>query len=222
MLVSQPDVVPTVNKSVPDFETEFAFIGSQKRNAQPEYVWLIPLIIETASLNTQNSVGRGVCVLPYGSTDSYKVKEARTDSNEVVVLKSLGYQVRSYGADRNCTLQPGALRKQKDSFDCRSWYRSVALNPDLWMERHSPLLPTVGVLLKDNLADSMRRSPWDTIADTTRSIPTRVSGHAFVYGLCDPWGNVWEGLSNMLRYNGELWGELDEGVLPWLLGPCSC
>lgn len=210
-LVSQPDVVPTVNKSVPDFETEFASLGLRNGTLNSEYVWLIPLIIETASLNTQNSVGRGVCATPYGSTDSYKVKEARTDSNEVVVLKSLGYQV-------GLTVQIGTAYSNWNIAESRKILSIADHGTD----------PLLSILTVDGATFSTTTDSWCTAQRQPCGLDEKIamghhSGyykkytnesfcHAFVYGLCDPWGNVWEGLSNMLRYNGELWVNWTKGA----------
>ena len=210
-LVSQPDVVPTVNKSVPDFETEFASLGLRNGTLNSEYVWLIPLIIETASLNTQNSVGRGVCAVPFGSTDSYKVKEARTDSNEVVVLKSLGYQV-------GLTVQIGTAYS--------NW--SIAESRKILSIADHGTDSLLSILTVDGATFSTTTDSWCTAQRQPCGLDEKIamghhSGyykkytnesfcHAFVYGLCDPWGNVWEGLSNMLRYNGELWVNWTKGA----------
>lgn len=210
-LVSQPDVVPTVNKSVPDFETEFASLGLRNGTLNSEYVWLIPLIIETASLNTQNSVGRGVCAVPFNNTDTYKVKEARTDSNEVVVLKSLGYQV-------------GLMVQIGSSYT--SW--SIAADRTILSIADHGTDPLLSILTVDGATFSTTTESWCTAQRQPCGLDEKIamghhSGyykkytnesfcHAFVYGLCDPWGNVWEGLSNMLRYNGELWVNWTKGA----------
>lgn len=210
-LVSQPDVVPTVNKSVPDFETEFAALGLRNGTLNSEYVWLIPLIIETASLNTQNSVGRGVCNLPYNNTDSCKVKEARTDSNEVVVLKSRGYQV-------GLTVQIGTAYS--------NW--SIAESRKILSIADHGTDPLLSILTVDGATFSTTTDSWCTAQRQPCGLDEKIamghhSGyykkytnesfcHAFVYGLCDPWGNVWECLSNMLRYNGELWVNWTKGA----------
>ena len=206
---SKFDAFPKVNTTLSTFITNFNSKNQRNQTLLDEYVWLIPMIIETASLNSQNSVGYSVYTNNYGNNDTYKVKEATSSANTVTILKSRTVYVgeticleNSNGAlnyNRRIVSiadHPSDSTLQVITFDGEPLSLTTSMFCDVHVQR-SPLVAEYNVMGK-NLGYYDRGSQGRS--------------HVYVYGLVDPWGNVFEGLSGTLRYNNHMWVNWTEGA----------
>ena len=206
---SKFDSFPRVNTTLSTFITNFNSKNQRNQTLLDEYVWLIPMIIETASLNSQSAVGTGVDSNNYGSGDTYKVKEATTNANTVTILKSrtlyVGETICLESSNGSLTNNRRIVSIADHASD--STLQVITFDGD-------PLSLTTAMFCDVHVQRSPLQAEYDAMGKNlgyyNRGNQDR--SHVYVYGLCDPWGNVFEGLSGTLRYKEHLWVNWTDGA----------
>lgn len=204
---------PKISTTISTFTTQLNNKSLRLPRLIDTYVWLIPLIIETASLNNQSSVGSGCSSLSYGSGDTYKIKEARTSSNEVVILKSraiyVGETVQVGSNYYNGSVAIGRLVTAVNAHPSDSTLQVLTLDGDAITTTTDMFCTAIG-----QRAPSLEE--YNAMGKNCGYYLTGSESHShvYVYGLCDPWANCFEVQTGLLRYNKEFYRNWTEGVTP--------
>ena len=216
--VSQPGLVPLVSTKLSDlnpggtgitFERQAEKQGLYNNSWNDFMAWWLLLLVQTASLNSQNSVARGCCsTLASWGGDLIKVVEARSNSNEIVMGKW-----GSYAPGMTVYINKAAS----------SWYggglgirriTNVAIHPtnSNWMVLTvdgEPLTTEVGDWCSGcgQIVDEQAALDMGLNCGYWKQDPTASESicHAFVYGICDPWANIFTATSGIVKYNDKLY-----------------
>ena len=203
-LVFMPGVVPLVGETIVRYHDRVEAVHRHLQHQDDQFVWLIPLIIETADMNVQSAVGNGICSTAYGDDAKYKIQEAAEGTNTLKMLKiavfEVGYTVEIGSSYTNSTIAAHrtitAVADDPDNdalVDITIDGDPVTVTTESWMTQRQQPVP-----LDEFKAMNKRCGYYARYTNTYRN-------HVFVYGLADPWGNVFEALANFARYNGKIY-----------------
>lgn len=203
-LVSMPGVVPLVGESIVRYHERVEAVHRHLQHQDDQFVWLIPLIIETADMNVQSAVGVGICSTAYSSDATYKVQAADNETNSIKMLTNTGMEV-GYTVEIGDNYYSSSIAKhrkvvavEKDPEDSSLTIvtidgEPVTVTTDSWMTQRQQPVP-----LDEFKAMNKRCGYYAKYTNIYRN-------HVFVYGLADPWGNVFEALTNFARYDGKMY-----------------
>lgn len=203
-LVSMPGVVPLVGETIVRYHDRVEAVHRHLQHQDDQFVWLIPLIIETADMNVQSAVGVGIVSTAYSSETKYKIQEAAEGTNTVKMLKTavfeVGYTVEIGSSYTNSTIAAHrtitAVADDPDNdalVDITIDGDPVTVTTESWMTQRQQPVP-----LDEFKAMNKRCGYYARYTNTYRD-------HVFVYGLADPWGNVFEVFANSARYEGKIY-----------------
>ena len=203
-LVSMPGVVPLVGETIVRYHDRVEAVHRHLQHQDDQFVWLIPLIIETADMNVQSAVGNGICSTAYGNDAKYKIQLSANATNRLKMLAVAGMEV-GYTVEIGNNYVNSSIAKHREIIAVEpdqenSSFRIVTIDgepvtvtTDSWMTQRQQPVP-----LDEFKAMGKKCGYYAKYSNVNRN-------HVFVYGLADPWGNVFEVLANVARYNAKMY-----------------
>ena len=203
-LVSMPGIAPLVGETIVRYHERVEAVHRHLQHQDDQFVWLIPLIIETADMNVQSAVGYGICSTAYSSDVKYKIQAAANDTTNIKMLATAGMEV-GYTVEIGDNYYDSSIAKhrkvvavEKDPEDSSLTIvtidgEPVTVTTDSWMTQRQQPVP-----LDEFKAMGKKCGYYAKYSNANRD-------HVFVYGIADPWGNVFEALANFARYNGKMY-----------------
>ncbi len=206
---SKPNVAPLVNTSTLGFDTKYTELDPDTKWLGNHFttndVWKMLVCIEFGTMDIQSAVGAGISSsMPYSSSSSYQLTEATVDGNSVTIADSgqpfyvgmdvqigSSYSNSSYASNRKVTdvdtsTTPGSM--------------IITVDGDLFSA------PVGGWIVTWGQSDSVTNllqigtgcgwiSQWDS----------EVRSHVYIYGLVDPYANVYEVERGKMRKAKHFW-----------------
>ena len=206
---SKPNVAPLVNTSTLGFDTKYTELDPDTKWLGNHFttndVWKMLVCIEFGTMDIQSAVGAGISSsMPYSSSSSYQLTEATVDGNSVTIADSgqsfyvgmdvqigSSYSNNSYASNRKVTdvdtsTTPGSM--------------IITVDGDAFSA------PIGGWIVTWGQSDSVTNllqigtgcgwiSQWDS----------EVRSHVYIYGLVDPYANVYEVERGKMRKAKHFW-----------------
>ena len=206
--VSQPGIAPLVNTNAYTFENKAELQNLYNSSWNDFLAWWILMLVQTANLNSQRSVGAGVSSgMPFSWGDAAwsKIMEASTGAtNSIVVRKQnfkndlliyigTNYYNGSLGKRHVTDVQPHGSNADWliVSFDGEP----ITTTTDHWCT----------ALAQDVSADAILAMGLDCGYYKSNATLSEGQCHAFVYGICDPWANIFQATSGIVKYNDKVY-----------------
>ena len=195
-ICSKPKVAPRTNTSTLTFDTMYAALDASTKWLGGHFsttdAWRLLAIVEFGAFDLQTAVGQGInASMPYSSAASYQLTAATVSGNSVTIANAsqpfyvgmdvqIGnyYYTNNYAANRKITV-----------IDTTSVPGSMIITVD-GAAFSAPIggwIVTWGQAdIVDNLLQMGTGCGWLT------QYGSQARSHVYMYGLVDPWGNVFE------------------------------
>ncbi len=209
-VVSKPNVQPLVNMSLLNFDSKYAADTEGKWTGEhftTVDVWRTLAIIEFGTTDLQATVGNGIISgMPYNSGETYQLT-APTEAGNTVTLSDSGqpfYVGMVVNVGTSYTNQTYAAYRKITAVDTSSGSLVITLDGE-------PFTAPIGAFCcswgqpdsADNLLQLGTSCGWiEQWGSQNRS-------HVYLYGLFDPWGNLYEWERGILRKNLHWWVNFD-------------
>jgi len=206
---SKPNVAPLVNTSTLSFDTKYTELDVDTRWLGNHFttndVWKMLVCIEFGTMDIQNAVGAGISSsMPYSSSSSYQLTEATVDGNAVTIADSgqpfyVGMDVQIGSSYSNSSY---ASNRKVTDVDTSTTPGSMIITVD----GDSFSAPIGGWIVSWGQSDSATNllqigtgcgwiSQWES----------EVRSHVYIYGLVDPYANVFEVERGKMRKAKHFW-----------------
>lgn len=202
---SKPGVVPLTNTSTLSFDTKYSELdvdtGWMGNHFTTNDVWKILVCIEYGTMDIQAAVGQGISSsMPYSSSSNYQLT-AETTSGNTVTIEALGqpfYVGMDVQIGSSYANNAYALNRKVVSIDTTTIPGSMLITVD-----GDPFSAPIGGWIVtwgqsdsvDNLLQLGTGCGWISQWDSeSRS-------HAYIYGMVDPYANVFEFERGKMRKN---------------------